>query len=130
MANDIQDWFKAVPFTIIGGVVVWLGKKYDWLRMKPREAVDVEKVKQEIDSQQIEDDIKQAKADQDIKDAQNEIIINNQKMAIELIVVLRAELKRAIDNITRLEEELSREKEHCIGIQNKLNDYVAKYGII
>lgn len=43
---------KYVGLTGIGGLVVWLGKKYDWLRKRP---IEIKKVEQEIQSGQIDD---------------------------------------------------------------------------
>lgn len=50
------DW-KSVSLggviTAIGIVIRWLNKKYDFLRMRPREAIEVKKVAGEIESGQV-----------------------------------------------------------------------------
>ncbi len=46
---------KLLGVGTIMAVLGWLGKKYDWLRLRPKEAIDIKKVEQEIKSDQVED---------------------------------------------------------------------------
>lgn len=58
MANDLQDWFKIIGISGGAAIVGFFAKQYNWLRQRPKVAIDVEKVKSDIriDEQKIKTD--------------------------------------------------------------------------
>jgi len=104
MANEIPEWWKYLGVSGVTAITVWLGKKYDWLRMRPKEAVDVKKTEQEIISFQVSDSQK----------------INETAIAVN--TMLLASLKQTEGKVNHIEEALARKELSLASIQGLLAD--------
>lgn len=81
----IKEHFKDIFLPALGLIFGWLTKKYNWLRLKPKEKVEVQSLEQTIDSKRLEDDLKR------------------NAFTMDLLVVAEAKLNKANERIT--EEE-------------------------
>ncbi len=130
-----------LPFA--GIALGWLGTKYDWLRLRPKEAADVKKVESDIrideaniQSKRIEDEIKvsqqalewTAQFAAQLEKANK--VIDKLQEEVERMRALNEKLR--IDfgkQIDELEQSLDEERRHCKEIREELDRIKKQYGI-